>query len=461
MSPQSCLSINGDLIGPGDEAYDQARSIHNGMIDRRPALVARCAGVEDVMAVVRFAREREMPLSVRGGGHGVAGFAVCDGGVMLDLSRMRSVRIDPGRRAVRVEGGATWGDVDAETQAFGLATTGGVARPTGVAGLTLGGGHGFLMRKFGLASDNLMSAEVVTAEGGHLVASADQNPDLFWGLRGGGGNFGVVASFEFRLHPVGQVLGGLFIYPLVRAKEVFRAYAEVTASAPDDFGSLAVIGRLPDGTPVAVVMVCHSGEAGAGERLLKPFRICAPLLADQVAPMPYAALQSIVENFNPRGMRNYWKSGFLSGIPEAAVDVMIDRFASAPGPLAHIVIEHLGGAVARVPPDESAVAHRQAPYNLLIVGMWDNAANDARGIAWARDLWDGMQPFSSGGVYVNYLGADSEARAAYTPELERRLLAVKRQYDPGNFFRMNHNIRLRQAGPQNELQPSGRKEDRR
>jgi UDP-N-acetylenolpyruvoylglucosamine reductase len=445
MTPQSSLRVLGKLLEPGDPEYEEARKIHNGMIDRRPALIARCAGAEDVMACVRHAQRRNALISVRGGGHGVAGFAVCDGGVMIDLSSMRDVQVDPVRRTARVGGGATWGDVDRETQAVGLATTGGVARPTGVAGLTLGGGHGFLMRKYGLACDNLISAQVVTANGELLTASANENADLFWALRGGGGNFGIVTSLEFRLHEVSQILGGLLIYPIEHAREVFGAYREMTASAPDELGSLAVIGRLPDGTPVAVIMICYSGEPNTGERLIQPLRNCAPLIADQVALMPYAALQSIVENFNPRGLRNYWKSSFLTGIPEAAAQMMVDHFASVPSPLTHIVVEHLGGAVGRVPHEATAVAHRDAPYNMLIVGMWEEAAADERGMSWVRDLWSAMQPFSSGAVYVNYLGADgdegaSRVREAYTPTIDGRLLTVKRKFDPDNLFRLNHNI---------------------
>ncbi len=447
MNPRPSLSVRGRVLRPGDSGYDDARTIHNGMIDRRPALIARCASVDDVIATVRFAHDRDGLVSVRGGGHGVAGFAVSDGGVMIDLAPMRGVQVDAVRRTARVEGGATWGDMDAETQKFGLATTGGVARPTGVAGLTLGGGHGFLMRKYGLACDNLISADVVTAEGVALTASAGENADLFWALRGGGGNFGVAASMEFRLHPLAEVLGGLLIYPMANAPDVFRAYGELTAAAPDEFGSLAVIGKLPDGTPVAVVMVCWCGEFAAGERLLQPVRKCAPLLADQVAQMPYSALQSIVENFNPRGLRNYWKSSFLTGVPETAVETILEHFGSAVGPCTHIVIEHLGGAMARVPGEVTAVAHRDAPYNLNIVGMWAGPSEDEPGSAWVRDLWTAMQPFASGGVYVNYLAAEPDEdgpvrlRSVYPPHIYARLMAAKHKFDPANFFRLNHNIK--------------------
>jgi FAD/FMN-containing dehydrogenase len=329
------LSLRGVTLRPGEPGYDEARKIHNGMIDRRPALIARCTGRDDVIAVVRFARDSGSQVSVRGGGHGVAGFAVCDGGVMIDLSPMRRVEVDPVAKTVRVEGGATWGDVDAETARFGMATTGGVAGPTGVAGLTLGGGHGLLMRKYGFACDNLLSTELVTADGRLVRANSETNPDLFWAVRGGGGNFGIATTFEFQLHDVSRVLGGLLIYPLEAASAVFQAYRELTALAPDELGSLAVVGRMPEGPAVAVIMVCYCGDFAAGERLLHPLRTCAPLIADQVAPTTYTAVQSIVEKLNPRSLRNYWKSSFLSNIPDAAVNTMVERFAGAIGKPTH------------------------------------------------------------------------------------------------------------------------------
>src|SRR5215217_7444166 len=285
-------SLRGEVLRPTDEGYDETRKIHNGMSDRRPTLIARCAGVADVIASVQFARDQQLLLSV------------CDGGLMIDLSPMRGVRVDAARQTVRAEGGATWGDFDHETQAFGLATTGGLVRQTGIAGLTLGGGHGFLMRKYGLACDNLLSVDLVTAEGRLLSASADENADLFWGLRGGGANFGVVTSFEYRLHEVGPVLGGVLFYPLARAKEIFRIYRDVTSAAPDELTMYAGLGTLPDGTQVAVLPVCYTGPIAEGERLLGPLRASDLLLDDQVGPIPYTALQSIIENFNPPGMRN-------------------------------------------------------------------------------------------------------------------------------------------------------------
>ena len=434
--------LRGDLLCPGDDHYDSARTIHNGMIDRRPALIVRCAGVADVMAAVTFARSNNLVVAVRGGGHGVPGFAVCDGGLMIDLTRMKAVRVDPVHRTARAEGGATWGDFDHETQAFGLATTGGIARPTGIAGLTLGGGHGYLMRAYGLACDNLLSVDVVTADGRLLTASATEHTDLFWGVRGGGGNFGVVTAFEYRLHPVSQMLGGLLVYPMAHAKDVFRFYRDFTQTAPEALGSLCNLATLPDGTPAAVVLLAYNGSVEDGERLLRPLRECAPLLADQVGLLPYIALQSIVENFNPPGLRNYWKSNYLQDLSDGAIDVLVDHYSTVPAPHTHVVIEHLGGAVRRVGEDETAVDHREALYNFLIVGMWTDASEDAKVIGWVRELWGALQPFSSGGLYVNYEAEHDMGRvqAAYSPAKYARLAAVKTKYDPTNLFRLNQNI---------------------
>jgi FAD/FMN-containing dehydrogenase len=435
--------LRGALLCPGDERYESARKIHNGMIDRRPALIVRCAGVADVMTAVTFARDHNLAVAVRGGGHGVPGFAVCDGGLMLDLSRLKSVRVDPVGRTARAEGGCTWGDFDHETQVFGLAAVGGIARPTGIAGLTLGGGHGYLMRAYGLACDNLLSVDVVTADGRLLTASATEHADLFWGVRGGGGNFGVVTAFEYRLHPVSQMLGGLLVYPMAHAKAVFKFYRDFTRTAPEALGSLCNLATLPDGTPAAVILIAYNGPLDDGGRLLHPLRECAPLLADQVGPLPYTALQSIVENFNPPGLRNYWKSNYLRDLSDGAIEVMVDHYTSVPAPNTHVVVEHLGGAVSRVGEDATAVAHRDALYNFLIVGMWAEAAEDAKVIGWVRELWGALQPFSSGGLYVNYEAEHDmgRVRAAYGADKYARLVALKNKYDPTNLFRLNQNIK--------------------
>ncbi len=435
-------SLRGDLLCSGDAHYDSARAIHNGMIDRRPALIVRCAGVADVMAAVTFARTHNLVVAVRGGGHGVPGFAVCEGGLMIDLSRMKSVRVDPVRRTARAEGGCTWGDFDHETLAFGLATTGGIARPTGIGGLTLGGGHGYLMRTYGLSCDNLLSVDVVTADGRLLTASATEHADLFWGVRGGGGNFGVVTAFEYRLHPVSQMLGGLLIYPMDQAQDLFKFYRDYTRTVPDALGSLINLATLPDGTPAVVILIAYGGDLAEGARLLRPLREFGTLMADQVGPLPYTALQSIVENFNPPGLRNYWKSNYLQDLSDAAIAVLVDHYKTVPAPNTHVVVEHLGGAVSRVGADETAVDHRDALFNFLIVGMWADAADDAKVIGWVRELWGALQPFSSGGLYVNYEAEHDAGRvqAAYSPAKYTRLVAVKNKYDPTNLFRLNQNI---------------------
>src|ERR671917_232140 len=436
-------SLRGDVLRPTDDGYDETRKIHNGMIDRRPTLIARCAGVADVIASVRFARDQQLLVSVRSGGHSLPGFSVSDGGLMIDLSRMRGVRVDAARQTARADGGVTWGDFDHETQAFGLATTGGLVRPTGIAGLTLGGGHGFLMRKYGLACDNLLSVDLVTAEGRVLTASADENADLFWGLRGGGGNFGVATSFEYRLHQVGPVLGGVLIYPLARAKEIFRIYRDITSAAPDDLNMHAVLATLPDGTQVAAVPVCYTGPIAEGERLLDPLRASGPLLDDQVGPMPYVALQSIIENFNPPGMRNYWKSDYWTQLSDDAIDLLVEEFPSVPAPHTHLVIEQMGGAVSQIGEDETAIGHRDAPYNLILIGIWAEPAEDERNISWLRRLAEGLRPVSSRRVYVNYQmgGEENRVRAAYGPEKYERLVALENKYDPTNLFRLNQNIK--------------------
>lgn len=434
--------LRGVLLRPGAAGYDDARTIHNGMIDRRPALIARCAGAADVLACVRFARAHDVLVSVRGGGHGVAGAAVCEGGLMIDLSPMQSVHVDPQARTARADTGVTWGAFDHETQAFGLATTGGTVRPTGIAGLTLGGGHGFLMRRYGLACDNLLAVDLVTADGTWRRASATEHAELFWGLRGGGGNFGVATSLTYRLHPVGTMLAGMVIYPFDQARAFLKLYREVTSTAPDELGTLVALGTLPDGTRAAVLLAGYTGPLAEGERLLRPLREFGPPLVDQIAPAPYLALQSIGENFNPIGHRNYQKSNYLRALSDEAIDIMVEHYARVPAPLTHIVVEHLGGAVSRADRGATAYNSRDAQYNFLIVGIWSNPAEDATQIAWVRGLWQALQPFAAGRMYLNY---DSEVggeqlRAAFGAEHYARLVALKNAYDPTNMFRLNQNI---------------------
>ena len=438
-------TLRGALLRPGDNGYDAARTLWNAMINKRPALIARCAGVADVINAVNFARTHDLLVAVRGGGHNVAGNAVCDGGLMIDLSPMKSVHVDPVRRTARAEPGVIWREFDHETQAFGLATTGGVIPTTGIAGLTLGGGIGWLMGQHGLSCDNLLSVDIVTADGRLLQASAAENPDLFWGVRGGGGNFGIVTSFEYQLHTVGQVLGGMVIHPVERARDVLKFYREFTRTAPDALTSMAAFLTSPDGAPVVALVVCYNGPLAEGEKILQPLRAFGPPVADHIGPMAYTALQSMLEAGFPPGLQNYWKSNFLKDLSDDTVAVMIDYFAQKPAPTSALVIEHIGGAVSRVGEDATAFTHRHAPYNLLIVGIWPNQADNDSNIRWVRQTWDAMQPFSSGAVYVNYLGqvADEGAeriKEAYGVAKYERLLALKKQYDPTNLFRLNQNI---------------------
>jgi FAD/FMN-containing dehydrogenase len=396
------------------------------------------------MRGLEFALERSLPLSIRCGGHGLPGFAVCERGVMLDMSGMSAVTVYPGARIAEAQGGANWGQFDHETQAFGLACTGGLVRTTGIAGLTLAGGHGFLMRRLGLACDNLISADVLTADGTLLRASAEENADLFWALRGGGGNFGVVTSFRYRLHEVGPVLAGLLLVPYTEAPRMLRFYDEFAAEAPDELGVIAVLGTLPDGTKALVNLACYSGAIEAGEAALRPLREFTTPMADQIQPMPYTAAQSIVENFNPRGMRNYWKMVYLRELSDEAIARMTDLYSRVPAPLTHVVVYTLGGAVSRVPAEQTAVSYRDARHALIAIGMWDHAADDEVNIRWVREFADAMQPFAYGtGFYPNYEDSAPAERLAATfgPEKYARLAAIKRRYDPHNLFCLNQNIR--------------------
>ena len=438
--------LRGELLQPGGSGYDRARQMYNAMVDRHPALIARVAGVADIVASLRFAREQGLSVSVKGGGHGVAGKALCDGGLVIDLASMRGVRVDPARLTARGEGGATWGDFDQETQAFGLATTGGVIPSTGIAGLTLGGGLGMLMRRFGLACDNLLSADVVTADGLLLTASETEHPELFWALRGGGGNFGVVTSLEYRLHPVGPtMLGGFIIHPLSRARELVRFYRNYVAAAPDQLGSYFGFATFPDGQQVAAMVVGYSGSLDDGERVLGPMRGFGQPIVDTVAAMPYVEAQTLFAPSYPSGRRNYWKSSFLRELSDGAIEVLIDRFAATPSPFSGIGLEQMGGAVARVAADATAFHARDAPYSVLITAMWDDPATTERNVQWARESWDALRPWMAESVYVNYLdaGDDDRVRDAFGANYAR-LATVKAMYDPGNIFKSNHNVLPRQ-----------------
>jgi FAD/FMN-containing dehydrogenase len=438
--------LRGGHLLRGDDGYDAARKIYNAMIDHRPAIIARCAGVADVIDAVNFARSNHLLVSVRGGGHNVSGNAACDGGLMIDLSPMKSVRVDPESKTARAEPGVTWGEFDHETQAFGLATTGGLVSTTGIAGLTLGGGLGWLMGNYGLACDNLISVDAVTADGRLLIASDSRNEDLFWGLRGGGGNFGIVTSFEFRLHPAGPMLGGILLHRLDKAAAIIRFYDGFTRTSPDELGTFVGFVTSPEGERVMAIFVCYNGAVEEGERVLKPLREFGPPLADTIGPMPYVQVQRMMDDAFPAGRQNYWKSNFLKGLDPEAIDVIVDHVEKAPSPYSAVAIEQFSGAVNRVRVDATAFNHRNARYNLLIVGIWLDPAAKAENVKWVRDLWGAMEPFSSGGVYVNYLGQEADegaerVKSAYGPEKYARLVALKEKYDPTNLFRLNQNIK--------------------
>ena len=442
MSLTSLGSIRGTVIHPDDADYEHARAVWNGMVDQRPAVIVRCLDVSDVTQAIKYAREIGVGVAIRGGGHNAAGLAVADGALVIDLTMMRNVEVDPEKRTARAEGGATWSDFDRATQEHGLATTGGAISSTGVAGLTLGGGLGSLMRSYGLSCDNLIAADVVTADGRLVTTSVDEQPELLWGLRGGGGNFGVVTSFTFQLHQVGEMLGGMLIHPADRASEVLRFYREFTRSAPDELSVFAGLMTSPEGMPIVGMVVAYNGPIEEGERVLRPLREFGPPLADQIAPMPYTALQTMLDEAFPPGLQVYWRSHFLRGLPDEAIETMVDRFARVSSPLSIVLIEHLGGAVARVGRDDTAYDHRDAEYNLAIIARWPDPAMAETGIAWTRELWTSLQPHSRG-VYVNYLGVGESAsrvREAYGEEKYRRLAALKREYDPTNLFRFNQNI---------------------
>jgi FAD binding domain/Berberine and berberine like len=434
--------LRGTLLRPGDDGYDAARRVWNGMIDRKPALIARCAGAADVISAVNFARNNNLLVSVRGGGHNVSGNAVCDRGLVIDLSPMKGLRVDPARRTVRAEGGVTWGEFDRETQAFELATTGGIVSTTGIAGLTLGGGVGWLVRKHGLACDNLLSVDIVLADGQLRTASATDNADLFWGVRGGGGNFGVVTSLEYRLHRVGPVLGGMVLHPQSKAKEVLQFYREFTRSAPEELTAYTVFVTSPDGVPVVAIVACYSGPLETGEVVMRPLREFGPPVADLIRPMAYREMQTLFDAAFPAGLQNYWKSNFLKELSDDAMDVLVAQAAKVTSPLSAVGVEYYGGAASGVREDETAFPHRQAQYNLVIIAQWTDPPEADKHMQWTREIWEGMQAFSSGRVYVNTLGLEGEERVrqAFGANYER-LVTLKNTHDPTNLFRLNQNIK--------------------
>jgi FAD/FMN-containing dehydrogenase len=453
----TALEINGfrgRLIGPGDADYDLARAVWNGAIDRRPRLIARCIGSGDVAAAVRFAREHDLEIAIRGGGHNVAGTAVCDDGIVIDLSAMRGVRVDPGNRRAWVQGGALWGDVDHETQAHGLATTGGIVSHTGVAGLTLGGGIGWLMRKHGLSVDNLLAADVVTAGGELLRASEDEHPDLFWALRGGGGNFGVVTSFEFRLHPIGPtVLAGPILWDAAGAREVLRFYRDFVREAPDELGTVVRFGAAPPlpvipkelhWRPVVMVGSCYAGPVEAGEQALRPLRAYRTTLLDLVGPRPYVEFQSALDSTVVHGWKYYWKSTHLPELRDDLIEVLAGHAFSGSSPRSYAAMFHLKGAVSRAAEGGTAFGNRQATHAITLDAVWRPGEDyGERDTAWTREFFAALGPFRAG-VYVNFLGGDEDpgrVREAYGASVYDRLVEVKKVYDPDNVFHHNQNIR--------------------
>jgi len=437
--------FGGMLLQAGDDGYEDARRIHNGLIDRRPALIARCHGTADIADAVRFARSAGLDLSVRGGGHNVAGRAVVDDALMIDLSPMRGIHVDPTARTVRAQGGVLWREFDREAAAHGLATTGGAISTTGIAGLTLGGGLGWLMAKHGLAADNLLSVELVTAEGDILEVTEDSDTDLFWGLRGGGGNFGIASSLKYRLHPLQMVTGGLIAHPFEAAADMLRFYRDAAPGSSDDLTVFAALVHAPDGSgmKLAAMVVFHVGTPEEAERELAPFKEWGSPLVVEVGPMPYPVMNTILDANYETGTLNYWLSSFTSGITDELIGVAVDRFASVPSPLSAILLEHFHGAVCRVPVEATAVPHREEGWNLLLPSVWVDPADTDANIAWTRDTHAAFAEHLTERRWLNYLGDDQgedAVRGAYGPNYDR-LVELKQRYDPENVFHNNHNIR--------------------
>ena len=435
--------FSGELLRPDVPGYDEARRLHNGLIDKRPALIARCRGVADVRDALDLSRRLSLEVAVRGGGHNPAGRATVDGGLMVDLSPMRAILVDPKRRTVRAQGGAHWTEFNRETQLYGLATTGGTVSTTGIAGLTLGGGVGWLMGKYGLAADNLVSAEMVLADGRIATASAEENPDLFWAIRGGGGNFGIAASYDFRLHEVGPTItGGPVMHPFAQARELLRFFRDATFEMPDEMAMVAGFLHGPDGTALAAIVVCHCGPLPEGEAATRSIKAFGSPVVDGIGPIAYSDLNTLLDAAFPRGALNYWKSTFLQGLSDDAIGAMVGAYARCPSPMSGLFVERIFGAVTRVPVSATAFPHRDPGYNFLLVNQWMNPADTDRCLRWGRETYEAMAPYRAAGRYVNYLdrddGSDALA-AAYGPNYPR-LRQIKKKYDPGNWFHLNQNI---------------------
>jgi FAD/FMN-containing dehydrogenase len=445
--------VRGPVITPEDPAYDEARSIWNGMIDKRPAAIARCTGAADIIDSLNFAREAGLPLSIRAGGHNIGGTALCDDGVVIDLSQLKGIHLDLDNETVRVQPGVLLGDIDRETQAFGRVVPSGFVSQTGLSGLTLGGGFGWLTRKWGLTSDHLISADVVTASGDLVRASEDENADLFWGLRGGGGNFGIVASYEYQVRKLGPtVIAGLVAHPMDNASEVVSFFREFSAAAPDELTCVLLMRIAPPapflpesihGKPIAALVVCYAGSVEDGERVVKPLKEFGSPVADTIQPKPFTVHQSALDATQPPGRYYYWKSDYLPGVSDAAQDTLLQHTAEFPSPESAAIVFQLGGAAARIDDDVSAAAHRDAAYVLNVASSCIDSARIDACKDWARGLWSAMRPHSTGGVYVNFLTedeGDDRTLEAYGKEKYDRLAALKLKYDPTNLFRVNRNI---------------------
>jgi FAD binding domain/Berberine and berberine like len=447
-------SFRGKLIRPDDDSYDEARAVYNAMIERRPALIARCTGVADVIAAVNFARENDLVVAVRGGGHSVPGYGVCDGGIVIDLTPMKGIWVDPDARTARAQAGVTWGEFDRETQEFGLAVTGGRVTHTGISGLTLGSGSGWLERKLGLTCDNLISAEVVTASGRFLKASESENEDLFWGLRGGGGNFGIVTSFEYQLHPVGPILvGGMLLYPFSKAKELLRFWRDYLETAPDELGTAPAIFTAPPapfvpehmkGQLVAALVICYAGPMEGAEGAVQPLKEFGPPEVDLVQPMPYTVVQGLLDPSQPPGRRNYWKAENMNELSDEAIDTLVDHAATITSPFSFVVLEPKGRAISRVGEEDTAFGGRDAAHTLYAFSMWENPAEDDANVMWTREFMRTMEPFITPGVSLNFTSDQDQDKVkdffGRNGKYER-LIALKNKYDPTNLFRLNQNIK--------------------
>ncbi len=432
-----------ELLVAGDPHYEEVRRVHNGLIDKRPALIARCHGVADVVDAVKLSRELNLEAAVRGGGHNPAGRATVDGGLMIDLSPMKGIHVNPRGRTVRAQGGVTWAEFNRETQLHGLATTGGAVSSTGISGLTLGGGLGWLMGKYGLTIDNLLSVEMVTADGRVLTASAEENPDLFWGVRGGGGNFGVAASFEYRLHAVGPLItGGLVAHPFEKAGDLLRLYREVTASPHDELTVYAGLMHGPDGSKLAAIIVCYCGGPANGEAATQCIKTFGSPVMDTLGPMTYCDQNTMMDAEYPKGTLNYWKSSFLADLSDDAIRTMTDCYLRCPAPMSGVFLEHVHGAVTRVRVQETAFPHRGEGHDFTLLAQWIDPTDNTRCVSWARETYAAMRPYFAKGRYVNYLDHDEagdSVAAAYGPNYAR-LRELKTKYDPDNWFHLNQNI---------------------